>query len=266
MLGQARLLASGGEAPWPPSVDAFYLPGFFTGRTDTFWATKITTLVVLAVILIIAFYLFTYRKPQLVPTKRQWLAESLYGFVRNNVVTNMLGEKEGVRFAPYLATLFSFILVMNIMGIIPFIQMSPSSHIAFPIVLAVISYVLFNYVGIRKFGLAKYLKNTVVPSAPIFVLPLLIPIEIFSNLIVRPVTLSLRLFANLFAGHMILMVFTLGGFAMINANALLFPVSIVSWLMTVVLTFLEAFIAILQAYIFVVLTASYIQGALAEEH
>nr|WP_211207332.1 F0F1 ATP synthase subunit A [Stackebrandtia nassauensis] len=247
-------------------MDDFFLPDFVTGRTDTFWATKITSLVVLAVIAVIAFYVLSYRKPQLVPTKKQWIAESAYGFIRNNVVGSMLGEKDTVRFAPYMATLFSFIAVMNIMGIIPGIQMSPSSHIAFPTILAVVSYVMFNYVGIKKFGFVKYMKHTLIPPAPIFVMPLLIPIEFFSNLIIRPVTLALRLFANLFAGHIILLVFTLGGFAMINANGLLFPVSIVSWAMTVALTFLEAFIAILQAYMFVVLSTSYIQGALAEEH
>lgn len=265
MLGQARTLAIE-AAEFPPKVEDFFLPDFITGRTDTYWFTKITSLVVLAVIVIIAFFVLSYRKPKLVPTKKQWIAESAYGFVRNNVSIGMLGEKDGIRFAPYMATLFSFIAVMNIMGIIPGIQMSPSSHIAFPVMLAVISYVIFNYVGIRKFGFVKYMKHTLIPPAPLFVMPLLIPIEFFSNLIIRPVTLALRLFANLFAGHIILLVFTLGGFAMINANALLFPVSIVSWLMTVALTFLEAFIAILQAYMFVVLSTSYIQGALAEEH
>lgn len=264
MLGQAKVVA-GPQISWPPKVDDFFLPDFF-GNEDTYWFTKITALVVLAAVGISLYFLLSYRKPKLVPTKNQWVAESVYGFIRNNVTVGMLGEKDGVRFAPYMASLFSFILVMNLFGIIPGIQMSPSSHIAFPAVLAIISYVLFNYVGIRKFGFLKYMKNTMVPSAPIFVLPLLIPIEFFSNLIIRPVTLALRLFANLFAGHIILLVFTLGGFMMINANGLLFPVSIVSWLMTVALTFLEAFIGILQAYMFVVLSTSYIQGALAEEH
>jgi F-type H+-transporting ATPase subunit a len=82
----------------------------------------------------------------------------------------------------------------------------------------------------------------------------------------RPFTLAVRLFANMFAGHMILLVFTLGGFVMLNSNALLAPVSVLSWAMAVALTFLEALVVMLQAYVFVVLTASYVQGALAEEH
>ena len=256
-------LAAEGEL-FPPDVDeSFFLPAIVEGTGP--WLTKVTALVWIAVALLIVYFLWAYRDPKLVPTKRQWIAESLYGFARNNIAVEMIG-RQGVRFAPYFATLLAFILLTNLFGIIPGIQISPNSHIAFPAMLAVISYVLFIAVGIRQHGFLKYLKVQLVPPAPAFVLPILIPIEFFSNLIVRPITLALRLFANMFAGHMILLVFTLGGFAMLNANALLFPVSLVSWTMTVVLTFLEALIAILQAYIFVILTASYVQGALAEGH
>jgi F-type H+-transporting ATPase subunit a len=258
----AGLAAEG--VPFPPDVqENFFLPAIIEGTYP--WLTKVTALVWLAVALLIVYFLWAYRKPKLVPTKRQWIAESIYGFARNNVAVEMIG-RDGVRFAPYLTTLFMFILLTNLFGIIPGIQLSPNSHIAFPVMLAAISYVLFIAVGIRRHGLVKYLRVQLVPPAPVFVLPILIPIEFFSNLIVRPVTLALRLFANMFAGHMILLVFTLGGFAMLNANALLFPVSLLSWLMTVALTFLEALIVILQAYIFVILTASYVQGALAEDH
>jgi F-type H+-transporting ATPase subunit a len=254
------------DIPFPPSVEDFYLPAIVPwGAHESYWFTKITFLVWITVAILIIFFLRAYRNPKLVPTKAQWLAESAYGFVRNNIVVDMLGAG-GVRFAPYLTTLFLFILFNNVWGIVPGVQLSPNAHIAFPAFLAVISYVLFNYAGIKKFGFAKYMKNSLVPPAPGFILPILIPIEFFSTFIVRPITLSLRLFANMFAGHMILLVFTLGGFAMLNANALLAPVSVVSWLFTIALTFLEALVIVLQAYVFVVLTASYIQGALAEEH
>lgn len=262
MLGQVTTLAE--ELPFPPGVEDFFLPDFF-GNQDTFWFTKITSLAVLAVVVIILFFTLSYRNPKLVPTKKQWLAEYAYGFVRDKVSVDMIG-KEGVAFAPYLTCLFCFILVCNLFGVIPFLQMSPMSHIAFPAFLALISYLLFNFIGIKRFGFVKYMKHTLLPPAPWFILPLLIPIEFISTLIFRPLTLALRLFANMFAGHVILMVFTLGGFAMINFNALLFPVSIVSWAMAILLTFLETFIAALQAYVFVVLSTSYIQGALAEGH
>jgi F-type H+-transporting ATPase subunit a len=254
------------EVPFPPTVDDFFPPSIVPWGGDLAWVTKITVLVWVAAAVIMIFFLVTYRNPQLVPTKRQWIAESIYGFVRNNIAGEMIGH-EGVRFAPYLTTLFCFILMSNLFGILPFIQLSPSSHVAIPIFLAVVSYVLFIYVGIRHHGFLKFFKHSLFPPAPWFILPILVPIEFFSTFIVRPVTLSLRLFANMFAGHMILLVFTLGGFALLNAGSIfLKPVSLVSWFMAVVLTFLEAIVIILQAYIFVVLTASYVQGALAEEH
>lgn len=251
------------EIPWPPGVEDFYLPPIIEGTNP--WFTKVTLLVWVAAALLIIFFLVTYRDPKLVPTKRQWIAESIYGFVRNNIAKDLIGH-EGIRFAPYLTTLFCFVLLTNLFGIIPGIQMSPNSHIAFPAMLALISYVLFNYIGIRKHGFVKYMRNSLVPPAPWFILPLLIPIEFISTFLFRPFTLAVRLFANMFAGHMILLVFTLGGFMMINSNALLAPVSILSWLMAIALTFLEAMVIVLQAYVFTVLTASYVQGALAEEH
>jgi F-type H+-transporting ATPase subunit a len=265
VTGQAIALPQS-EIPFPPSVEDFYLPSILPWGEHAVWATKITVLIWVAVAAIMIFFLVTYRNPQLVPTKKQWLSESIYGFVRNNVAVEMIGH-EGVRFAPYLTSLFCFILLSNLFGIIPFIQISPSSHIAIPAVLAVISYVMFIAVGLRKHGFVKFFKISLVPPAPWYILPLLIPIEFFSTFIVRPITLALRLFANMFAGHMILLVFTLGGFVLLNAEAVFIkPLSLVSWAMAIALTFLEALVIILQAYIFVVLTASYVQGALAEEH
>ena len=265
MFGQANVLAQG-EAAFPPSVEDFYLPSIYPwGAHDTYWFTKITLMVWLAVGILIIYFLVSYRKPQLVPTKKQWLAESIYGFVRNNIAVDMIGHA-GVRFAPYFTTLFCFVLLTNLFAIVPFFQLSPNSHIAFPAVLAVISYVLFIYAGIKHHGAGKFFRNSLLPPAPWYILPLLVPIEFFSTFLVRPFSLAVRLFANMFAGHMLLLVFTLGGFAMLNANALLAPVSLLSWLMTVALTFLEALVIVLQAYVFTVLTASYVQGALADAH
>ncbi len=260
MAGQPSILA----AEFPPSVEDFFPPSIVPWGGDNVWFTKITLMVWIAVAAIIIFFLVTYRKPTMVPTKRQWIAESIYGFGRNSIAKEMIGP-DGVRFASYLTTLFCFVLVMNFFAIVPGFQISPNSHFAFPVVLTVITYVLFNYVGLRKHGL-RYFKNALIPPAPWFILPLLIPIEFMSTFLIRPFSLSVRLFANMFAGHMLLLVFTLGGFAMINANALLAPISLLSWLLTIALTFLEFLVIILQAYVFTVLTASYVQGALADEH
>jgi len=252
------------DVPFPPSVSEFYPPALVDGAG--FWFTKATLYVWVSVGLILVFFLVAYRDPKLVPTRLQWMAESVYGFARDGIARPMIGH-EGIRFAPYFATLFCFILLNNLFGIVPGIQLSPNSHIAFPALLAVISYVLFNWVGIRRHGFVKYFKMNLVPPAPWYILPILIPIEFASTFIFRPLTLALRLFANMFAGHMILLVFTLGGFALLAADHwYIKPISVISWAMAIALTFLEALVILLQAYIFVVLTSSYIAGALAEEH
>lgn len=252
------------ELPFPPGVDDFFLPSLVEGAGA--WLTKFTVLVWLTVALIITFFVLAYRRPSLVPGKLQWLAESVYGFGRNRVAGDMIG-KEGLRFAPYITTLFCFVLLNNLYGIIPGIQLSPNSHIAFPVMLAVISWVLFVSVGIARFGFLSYVRKTIILPAPLFIQPLLIPIEFVSTFLVRPFTLAVRLFANMFAGHMILLVFTLGGFVLLNAESILLrPLSLVSWALVVALTGIEVLVAVLQAYIFAVLTSSYVQGALAEEH
>jgi F-type H+-transporting ATPase subunit a len=258
------VLAAEGEQslPWPPSVEDFFLPAI-AGP----WVTKFTLFIWVSVALIILLFMFAYRSPKLVPTKGQWLAESVYGFVREGVAKDIIGH-EGVRFAPYLASLFVFILVNNLWGIIPGVQLSTNAHIAFPALLAILSYIIFNYVGIRRHGFVKYVKNQLVPGgAPLWLLPLLVPIEFLSTFIMRPLTLALRLFANMFAGHIILLVFTLGGFVLLASdNFFIQSISVFSWLMAIVMTIFELLVALLQAYVFILLTSVYVEGALAEEH
>src|SRR3954447_17562021 len=140
------------DVPFPPSVEDFYLPSILPwGEHDNYWFTKITLLMWISVALIIIFFLVTNRKPKLVPTKKQWIAENVYGFVRNNIAVEMLG-KRGINFAPYLTSLFCFILLMNLWSIVPVAQISPNSHIAFPAIIAGISYVMFIAVGMKHHG------------------------------------------------------------------------------------------------------------------
>ncbi|GLY23122.1 F0F1 ATP synthase subunit A [Micromonospora sp. NBRC 101691] len=257
-------------AEFPPGVDSFNYRSLIPGFEGTAWEpafTKIALLVWIAAAIAILFFLISYRNPQLVPTKRQWMAESVYGLARDNIAKDIIGH-QGVRFAPYLASLFVFILLLNIWGIFPFAQISPSSHIAFPMVLAASSWLVYVGVGIRKHGFFGYIKASCwVSGAPLWVQPILVPIEFVSNLVLRPVTLAVRLFANMFAGHMILLVFTLGGVALLNAESIFIkPVALLSWAMAILMTFFELGILILQAYVFTLLTATYLQSSLADEH
>ncbi|MBQ1042617.1 F0F1 ATP synthase subunit A [Micromonospora sp. C32] len=250
------------DLPWPPSVGDFYPPDV-AGP----WVTKFSIMIWIAVALLIIFFVAAYRKPKLVPGKGQWAAEAVYGLVRDNIAREQMGNA-GIRFSPYLTVLFSFILLTNIFSIVPGLQISPNSHIAFPIVLAAISYVMYNYVGIRKHGLGKYLKQSLIlPGVPWPMHFLLIPIEFLQNFVVRPVTLALRLFANMFAGHLLLLVFTVGGFVMLGSSSVFVQAtSVFSFAMAIVMAFFEALVAVLQAYVFVTLSANYIGTSLADEH
>ncbi|NUS73313.1 MAG: F0F1 ATP synthase subunit A [Corynebacteriales bacterium] len=232
-----------------------------------FEITKLTVLLWVSVLALVVFFSLAVRNQKMVPGRLQFAGESAYGFVRDGMAKPMMGE-EGVRFAPYLTTLFCFIIVSNWWAIIPVVQIPTTAKISLPVVLALISYVLFNWVGIRKHGVKKYFGGIFWPAgAPWWILWLLTPIEIISTLIARPVTLAVRLFANMFAGHMLLLVFTFGGVALLNSdNFVNKTFSIFSFGMAIVMTIFEFMVQIIQAYVFTILTASYLQGALAEEH
>jgi F-type H+-transporting ATPase subunit a len=259
--GHESVLAKG--VPWPPSVDEFYLPGWAYP-----WVTKFTVMVWIALAVVVVFFLVAYRNPKLVPARTQWLAEEIYSFGRNGISGDVIGHQDGVRFAPYITSLLAFIAVMNVMGIIPLFQVSPSAHIGFPTALAIISWLVYIGAGIRRHGFAGYMKlTTIPPGAPKWLYPLLIPLEFLSNILIRPFALAVRLFANLFAGHFILLVFTLGGFVLLGSSTVfLKPISLLSWVMAIVLTFLELLVALLQAYVFAILNAVYLQSSLAAEH
>jgi len=251
-----------------PGVDEFYpkpIIEFSVAGID-FQFTRIMLLCWLITAVILAVMVAAVRRPQLVPSKVQWMGESAYSFVRDGIAREVIGV-EGLRFAPYLATLFLFILGNNLLGIVPFAQIAPTSKIAIPAFLAIISWVMFNYVGIRQHGFVKYFKDILfMPGVPKPMYILVTPIEVFSTLIVRPFTLAVRLFANMFAGHLLLLVFTLGAAYLLtvgNVSAVFAPVS---FGMAIIMTFFELLVEALQAYVFTILTATYLAGALAEEH
>ncbi len=256
-------LYAAGDGFVPPSTKDFELPPIFG---DNVYTTKPILLVLLSVVLISVFFILSARKAAIVPSKFQFAGESVYSFVRENLAKEVIGH-EFMRFVPYLFTLFTFILVNNLFGIIPLIQFPTMSHVSFPYVLALSTYLVFHYVGIRKQGLGKYLKDIMfMPGVPKPVYILLTPIEIATFFLVRPLTLSLRLFANMFAGHLLLLVFIMGGDHLFKGVIGLKLVSPFAFAFGIGLTFFEFMVQCLQAYIFTLLTALYIAGALADEH
>jgi F-type H+-transporting ATPase subunit a len=261
-VGTTSVLAAGGGGFQPPGVQDFQFPAIVAG------VTKPVVLIALSVIIVAVFFVMAANRAKLVPGKFQFAAEGIYDFVRNSIARDLIGSKEARPYLPLLLTLFCFILVNNLFGFFPFLQFPTMSHVGFPYALAGMVWVIYNFVGLRRHGFVGYLKlQTWPPGVPGWVRFILTPIEFISNILVRPVTLSLRLFANMFAGHLVLLVFILGGeYLLVHGSIGLKIASPFAFLLAIVLSFFELLVQFLQAYIFVALTASYIGGALTEEH
>ena len=265
----------GSESFTPPGPGDFNVPPIGPDRTFDFLGqqmylgvTKPMLQVVLAGILVFAFFYLASRRRAMVPGKLQFVGEEAYGFVRNSMGRDIIGSAEFLRFVPYLVTVFFFILVNNLFASIPFIEFPTMSRAGMVYGLALLSWLIYNYVGIKKHGFVGYFKHQSVPAGvrgPILLL--IIPLEFMSNILVRPVTLALRLFANMFACHLLLILFALGGeFLVLHMAVQYAPVGILAWLLFLAIAFLEILIQFLQAYVFVLLNAMYIAGAIADEH
>jgi F-type H+-transporting ATPase subunit a len=252
-------------------------PGFEAPGTNDFlfgvsnhllW--KSSLLLVLAALVVLAFFLATSRKAGVVPTKLQYAGESAYGWVRDSIGRDVIGEHDFLKFVPLLVTVFFFILANNLFGLVPLLQFAPFSRVGFAYGMAAMVWFVYNGVGIGRHGFGGYLKLQTVPAGvPGWILPLLIPLEFLSNILIRPITLSLRLFANMFAGHLLIILFATGASYLLfhaEGSFILKPAGVLSFVLGIAVGFLEFIVEILQAYVFVLLTATYISGALASEH
>ncbi len=258
--------AEGGEGFHAPGPGNFDLPGFFNVAGSP--VTKPMVQLLLAAILVFGFFYVASRRAALVPNRLQFVGESAYGLVRNSIARDIIGGKDFARFVPYLFALFFFILVNNFFSSIPGIQFPTFSRASIAYALAGMSWVVYNAVGIRKHGFAGYLKLQCVPSGVSKAMyPLLVPLEFMSNILVRPATLALRLFANMFAGHLLIILFATGGLYLLEHGSILVkPVGLLAWVLFILISFLELLVQFLQAYVFTLLNAMYISGALADEH
>jgi F-type H+-transporting ATPase subunit a len=227
----------------------------------------IVFLLLLTTVIFLSLFYFAFRRPRVVPGKLQVLMEFGIDFVRENIAVPMLGQ-DADRFMPLLASFFFFILIGNLFEVIPGFSFSANSRVAIPLVLALISWTTYNAVGIRKHGFLGYLRHTcIIDAAPGWLrYSLLLLIEFVSNIVVRPITLTVRLAANFLAGHFLLAIFFLGTVFFLENGPKTWLLAGFSFPLAVVLVGFEIFVAILQAFIFAILSASYIGQAIAEEH
>jgi F-type H+-transporting ATPase subunit a len=246
-----------------PGLHSFaFDPLFSIGSFDF---TKPMLLALLSTVVIIGFFWAAFGKAKMVPGKLQMVGEAGYDFVRRGIVYETLGKKVGEKYVPLMVSLFFMVWLMNLWSIIPVAQFPVTAIISFPAALAAIVYVTWMYLTFKKHGLVGGFKNiTGYDKSLGMVLWLSMPIEFFSNVLVRPFTHAVRLFANMFAGHTLLLLFTIASWYLLNGIGIAYAG--VSFIMTIVLTAFELFIQAVQAYVFVLLACSYVQGALAENH
>ncbi len=218
----------------------------------------------LAAAIVIGVFLAAAARPGLIPRGVRNLVEVVVDFVDEQISLQVIGE-EGRRWTPLLTAMFTFLLVGNLLGVIPGIQFPVNGRMAIPAFLAVLVWILFNVAGIRAQGMG-YFKNALFPpGVPKGMYILLTPIEFVSTFLLRPFTLSVRLLANMMAGHLILAIFFLGT-AYLLAKPSTIPFAVPAFALSTALVGFELLVAVLQAYIITILTAVYIGGAIHPEH
>jgi len=269
LFTQAATLIANAE-----SSDGFHAPSIWEFFPDAvlfegtaFAITRINLIQMLATAVLVILFVVGTRRMKLVPGRFQSVVEMGLDFVRVNIAQDLLGRKDGNRFLPILTTIFFMTLFMNLTGVIPFLNIAGTSVIAVPLLLAVVSYVMFIYAGVKK-SPGNFFKNSLMPSGvpwPLYII--IIPLEFLSTFIIRPVTLTLRLLMNMIVGHLMLVLFFAATqFFVITLSGWWTALGVGTLAFGFVFTLFELLVAFLQAYVFTILSAVYIQLAIADEH
>jgi len=227
----------------------------------------INRVVLLTFLATLATFLFLYvpfRKPRIVPTKFQVVVESMVEFVRKDIGRDVIGP-ESVKYEWLLIPMFFWLVFLNILEVTPLVNFPVTSRMAIPAFLAVFVWFVFVFVGLKKHGIMYIVHTLIPPGVPKALLPLIIPIEMISTFFIRPVALAVRLFANMIAGHIMLAVFfvTTAGYFVLGPKLIAWPIP---FAFAIVITGFEIFVGILQAFIFTLLTAVYIESSIHVEH
>jgi len=238
-----------------------YTPVFHIGGWGV---TKPELLAMLCAVIVIAFFWAAFSKPRLIPGRTQSLGEMGILAVRDQILRPALGRK-GDTYLPFLVSLFFYIFIMNLMELIPIAQFPPMSRIGFVWPLVFMVYGLYWYLGFKTKGFFGYFKSWIPSGVPAGILVILLPVEVAKYVIVQPFTLGVRLFANMFAGHLLLTIFTVATWYMMSFSiGLLFAAG--SFAMTIFVFLLELLVDLLQAFIFTTLTATYLADSLEYAH
>ncbi|MCX3064100.1 F0F1 ATP synthase subunit A [Streptomyces beihaiensis] len=246
-----------------PGLHSFnFEPIFSIGSFDF---TKPMLLAVICTLLVVGFFWLAFRKPKLVPGKLQLVGEIGYNFVARSIALEVIGKK-GKKYIPFLTSIFFFVWVMNIMEYIPFAMFPATSRFAFPVALAALVWITYMFLAFKTHGFKGGIKNLVwLEGIPKPLVPLIVLLEFLQNVILRPFTLAVRLWANMFAGHMLIVMFSVASWYLLTPS-IMSAVAAGSFVVDILMTALEVLITFLQAYIFTLLASIYIGGALEEGH
>jgi F-type H+-transporting ATPase subunit a len=252
---------------FPPIEELVEWPGIFLKDTP-FEVNKVVLLMWAGALIVFLLFWSAGRAAssgRLVPTGVQSVVEMGIDFVRNDIILQTMGPA-GLPWTPFLVTIFFYVFITNIFEVIPFVQFPVNARMALPAFMALMVWALFNVVGIRSQGLGGYFKSMLFPpGVPKFLMPLVALIEFISTIFVRPFSLAVRLFANMLAGHLLLVTFAVLSAALFTKSVLAVVLPL-PFLMLILLTGFEILVAVLQAFIFTILTAVYIGGAMHPEH
>ncbi|GAA2002564.1 F0F1 ATP synthase subunit A [Brevibacterium samyangense] len=262
------LLAAESEGGFhAPGLEEFYPTAVLFAGTP-FELNRIMLIRIAVTIVLVALFAILLRNPKLVPGKGQSLAEMALDFVRKGIAHDMLGEKDGDRFLPLIASIFFGVFALNITGIIPFLNISSNANIGMPLVMALVVWFVMIYAGIKAQGGGQYLKSQLFPAGvPAAMYIIVTPIEFISTFIARPFSLTLRLTFNMIVGHLLLVLcFAATQFFFFEAGGILTLFGGLTLIGGFVFTLFEILVAVLQAYVFALLTASYIQLSVSHDH
>jgi F-type H+-transporting ATPase subunit a len=244
-----------------PGLQDFNFQTLFT--IGGWHVTKPEVLAIVAALVVIVFFWVAFARPKMIPGKTQSVGELAILAVRDQIIRPQLGAK-GDRYLPYISAMFFWILLCNLMELIPILQFPVMARIGFVLPMVLIMYVMYWYVGFKTKGFFGYFRSWI-PQAPLFVLPLLILIEILKYVIVQPFTLAIRLFANMFAGHLLLSIFMVATWYLTSLSiGLVFAAG--SLFMVFFVFLLELLVDVLQAFIFTTLISSYLADSLEYHH
>jgi len=246
-----------------PDAGIFATPGLL----GTTWLTKTTIMLAISLVLVITMWVLAARHLSVVPRKGQWLVEQVYDYIQSTIGKEVIGH-DYRKWMPLLLASFFLIITNNWFGEF-FVFMFPTfSRVGYVYGMVLVVFCVYIGIGVKTHG-PGYFKNATMPPgvpAPLYVL--IVPLEFLSVFIVRPLTLSMRLFANMFAGHMTVVLFVLGGtYLLYWADNVVYNVAGgLAWLLTMAMIALELFVGFLQAYIFTILTAQYVASSISAGH